>query len=73
MSNDDTARRKSRRSPAAVERDRIAVLKKREDHLRRRVDQAEASGRDLSFDKAEASALHWIIAEYQRMREAERG
>lgn len=60
-----------RRSKAQVERDRLAVLKKREDHLWKRIGEADAAGRDLCFDKAEASALHWILAEYQRMKEAE--
>jgi len=67
----EAARRERRRSPAAVERDRIAALKKREDHLWKRIGEADAAGRDLCFDKAEASALHWILAEYQRMKEDE--
>ena len=41
--------------------ERIDRLQKRADHLRGRVAAAEADGRDLTFDKAELSALLWAI------------
>ena len=50
--------------------ERLAVLKKRENHLRNRIAAADAVGIDLSYDKAEASALRWAQAELAARGEA---
>jgi hypothetical protein len=42
--------------------DRLAVLTKRADFLAKRITEAEAGGKDLSYDKSEVCALRWIIA-----------
>ena len=41
-----------------AERQRIAALSRRAEHLRKRVKE---SGRDLSFDMGELSALQWVL------------
>lgn len=35
----------------------IAILKKRRNHLKRRVEEGQSRGQDLSYDKAEVEAL----------------
>jgi hypothetical protein len=47
--------------PTRQNMDRIGRLNKRLVHLRERISKAEIDGEDLSFDKAEASALVWAI------------
>jgi hypothetical protein len=36
----------------------IAILKKRRNHLKRRVEEGQSQGKDLSYDKAEVEALN---------------
>ena len=36
----------------------IAILKKRRNHLKRRVEEGQSRGQDLSYDKAEVEALN---------------
>lgn len=52
MSNDKPAQRYLRR---------LAALNKRADFLSHRISEAEKSGKDLSFDKQELSAVVWCI------------
>lgn len=42
-------------------RQKIAALEKRVAWLKRRIDEASAIGRDLSFDKQERAALLWAL------------
>lgn len=35
----------------------IAILKKRRNHLKRRVEEGQSKGMDLTYDKAEVEAL----------------
>lgn len=51
----------TRRAMGAVMRRRIEVLKKRLAFLELRIAEATLNGKDLSFDKAEAAALGWVI------------
>jgi len=41
--------------------DRLKRLKRRRDFLQSRVDDGDANGRELSFDKGELSALVWAV------------
>lgn len=41
--------------------DRIERLKKRRNYLWNRIRKAEDVGKDLNYDKMEASALDWVI------------
>ena len=36
----------------------IAILKKRRNHLKRRIEEGQSRGQDLSYDKAEVEALN---------------
>ncbi len=49
------------RTEKAREFDRIERLKKRRNWLWVRVKEAEAKGRDMTYDRGEASALDWAI------------
>ena len=46
------------KSKIATKREFVRVLKRRENHLRQRIEQ---SGALLSYDRSEAAALHWAI------------
>ena len=48
-----------------IAKDYIEVLRKREKYLRKRVADANAAGKDYSFDKHEAAALGWAIAQLE--------
>lgn len=50
------------RSRIGQRRHWVATLRKRKAHLDDRVAKATATGRDLSYDKAESSALAWAIS-----------
>ena len=47
---------------------RIATLKKREAHLRKRISESDKS---LSYDEQEASALKWVISIVENLMRGE--
>lgn len=47
------------------EREYIEKLQRRADYLSKRIIQAEGNGKDLSWDKAEYSALTWAVTRLQ--------
>ena len=40
----------------------IAILKKRRNHLKRRVEEGQSQGKDLTYDKGEIEALNIALA-----------
>jgi hypothetical protein len=48
----------SHRRSARLQRKHLAILRKRRDYLNVRIGK---SGKDLSYDKAEAAALTWVL------------
>ncbi|WP_422097521.1 hypothetical protein [Variovorax sp.] len=51
----------SERSPAQIRARRLGMLRRRAEHLQRRIDANP--GKRLSYDVAELSALQWAIGE----------
>ena len=50
----------------------IAILKKRRNHLKRRVEEGQSRGQDLTYDKAEVEALN-IALDLLRDKAAKEG
>jgi hypothetical protein len=50
------------------EQDRLKRLVKRAEHLEKRI---LTSDKNLSYDKAEASALRWVVSVIQELQNAE--
>lgn len=60
------------KSPAEIKRARrIGMLRRRADHLQRRI--VENPTRNLSYDQAELSALRWAVSELDPQPESKGG
>lgn len=59
-----------RRIMQSKEQERIDRLKRRLAHLEERISLGEKTGRNMGFDKAEASALQWIVDLWQNAQSA---
>lgn len=53
-------------------RARVDCLKHRAEHLEERIEQAAEQGRDLTYDRAELSAIRWALPVLEAHIEANR-